>query len=341
MKEIRYAQVQPGVNTILAILFAMVVGGVIILSIGKNPLVFYRELFAQGMGSSLGVIETLIKMTPFLFLGASLLVAFSAGLWNIGGDGQFLMGAVLVGWFGPSLALHLPLPAFLICMAGLGAAGGMACVVLPAVLKARYDINEIITTLMMTFITINFVTWLAKGPIKDPTVVPPQTVAIPVTHRMPMIPLTRIHIGLIAGLVILLGTHWVLKRTTMGYRLRVFGTNKRAAIHAGMSVTGITISALLVSGALAGLAGASDILGIKFLYQGDWNPSYGFTCFCLVFLARLNGWAVIPLAYFFSFLAVGGEFVARDLGIPIFFVHLLEGLMLLFFAASEYIERRR
>lgn len=340
MKQIRYEKIAPAVNSILAIVAALVAGGIVLFAIGKNPFLFYQQLFTQGMGTSLGLTESIIKMAPLLLLSAGLLIAFSANLWNIGGDGQLLLGAMLVGWLGPILAPYLSVPSFVICMALLGIVGGMAWTVLPAVLKARYNLNEIILTLMMNFLAINLVTWLAKGPIRDPTISYAQTALFPMSHRMPGIPFTRIHVGVIGGLIAILGVHWMIKRTTMGYSLRVLGTNKYAAIYAGMNVRRITMWALLVSGAFAGLAGVNDIMGIKGQLQGGWNPGYTFTCVPLVFLARMNGWAVIPLAFFFSFLGVGGEFVARDLGIPIFFVHVLEGLMLLFFAASEYIEKR-
>ena len=239
------------------------------------------------------------------------------------------------------MAPALPLPLYLIVLGLVGAAGGMVWIALPAILKARYDMNEIITTMMMTWVAINLVTWLVKGPLKDPTVVPAQTALLPMSARMPMIPLTRIHIGLIIGLIAIVVIHWVLKRTTLGYQFRVVLANKQAAVHSGMNVARLTLYSLLISGGFAGLAGVSDVLAIKGLFQGNWNPAYGLTAVCLVFISRLNGWAIIPLAFFFSFLSVGGEFVARDQGVPIFFVHVLVGLILLFFAASEYLERRR
>ena len=313
-------------------------GSMILLAIGKDPLVYFGLLFARGMGA-LGLIESIIKMIPLLIISAGLLTCFSAGLWNIGTDGQFLIGAMLAGWSAPWLLRSLPYPAYLITIALLGIFGGMAWILLPAILKARCDINEIITTLMMNWVAINLVTWLVKGPINDPSTVPAQTTLIPEAYRLPMIPFTRIHVGLILGLVTLVGMHWVIRKTTLGYQFRVMRMNKNAALHAGMCVPHLTVYSLLISGGLAGLAGAGDVLAIKGLFQGSWNPQYGMTAIPLIFLARLNGWAVIPLAFFFSFLAVGGEFVARDLGVPIFFVHVLEGLTLLFFAASQYFEK--
>ncbi len=341
IEKFHYTVIAPALYSVLSILFALIIGGVILLFIGKNPFIYFGQLFAQGMGTSLGIIESIIKMAPLLIIAAGLMACFSAGLWNIGVEGQFLIGAMLVGWAGPTLAQVLPIPIYLITSAALGAAGGMAWIILPAVLKAKYDLNEIITSMMMTWVAISLVTWLVKGPINDPSVVPAQTALLPMEVRMPMIPFSRIHIGLIVGLIAIIGMHWVIRRTTLGYQFRVLLAAKQAALHAGMNVSRITIWGLLISGGFAGLAGMSDVLAIKGLFQGGWNPGYGMTAIPLVFLARMNGWAIIPLAFYFSFLGVGGEFVARDQGVPVFFVHVLEGLTLLLFAVSEYFEKRK
>jgi simple sugar transport system permease protein len=332
--------IKPAALSIISILTSLVAGGIILVIIGKDPLVYFGFLFAKGMGTSLGLIESAIRMAPLLIISAGLMTCFSAGLWNIGADGQFLIGAMLTGWASPPLSAALPYPVYLVAVTLLGMAGGMVWILIPAILKARYDINEIITTLMMSWAAINLVTWLVKGPINDLSTVPAQTALIPFTHRMPLIPLTRIHIGLIIGIVVLLGMHWVIRRTTLGYQFRVMSANKKAALQVGMNVPQLTVYGLLISGGFAGLAGVGDVLAIKGLFQSSWDPQYGMTAIPLVFLARLNGWAVIPLAFFFSFLAVGGEFVARDLGVPVFFVHVLEGLTLLFFATSEYFDKR-
>ena len=340
MNNVTLANLKPAILSIFSILCSLITGGLILLIIGKNPLIYFSLLFARGMGTSLGVIESIIKMAPLLIISAGLLTCFSAGLWNIGAEGQFLIGAMLAGWAAPLLSTTLAFPVYLVAVASLGTAGGMAWILLPAILKARYDINEIITTLMMSWVAISLVTWLVKGPINDLSTVPAQTTLIPLRYRMPMIPFTRIHLGLIIGIVALLSMHWLIRRTTLGYQFRVMLANKKAARHAGMNIPRLTVFGLLISGGLAGLAGVSDVLAIKGLFQSNWNPQYAMAAIPLVFLARLNGWAVIPLAFFFSFLSVGGEFVGRELGVPVFFVHVLEGLTLLFFAASEYFEKR-
>ncbi len=341
MKSFHYHKAIPIAGSVLSILFAFLAGGAILLFLGKNPFLLYGQLFIQGVGSTIGIIESVIKMAPLLIISAGLLIAFSGGLWNLGVEGQFLVGAMLTGWLAPQLVPFLPFPIYFFAVIMIGIVGGCLWALLPAILKARYDLNEIIITLMMNYVALNLVSWLVKGPINDRTVVPAQTVRIPLSHRMPMIPFTRIHMGLIIGLIVIFGVYWIIRRTTMGFQLRVLFANKKAARHTGMNVKHIIVGAIVVSGGFAGLAGACDVLAVKGLFQGGWTPMYGMTCIPLVFLARLNGCAVVPLAYFFSFLAVGGEFVARDQEIPVFFVHVLEGLMLLFFAGSEYIEKRR
>jgi len=328
------------INSALAILAALVVGGVILLIVGLNPSRIYFELFSRGLGTQLGIVETLIKMAPILMVSAGLILSFKAGLWNIGTDGQFLVGAIAVGWAAPVMTGLIPQGLAFLVLGALGFLGGLFWAVIPTLLKARYGLNEIITTLMMNFVAINITTWLVKDPLKDPTVVPPQTAVIPLEARLPSIPFTRIHIGLIVGALCLIAIYLIIQRTTFGFQLRMLGENRKAAIHSNIPVSRITILVLLLSGGFAGLAGANDVLGVKGLFQAEWNPAYGFAAIPLVCLANLNGLAVFPLAYFFSFLIVGGELMSRAAGVPIFFVHVIEGLMFLFFAAGEYLRRR-
>jgi simple sugar transport system permease protein len=146
---------------------------------------------------------------------------------------------------------------------------------------------------------------------------------------------------LLVGLVVAILVWVLFRNTVLGFMLDVLGRNRQAALHAGMPVGGLTLFALLASGAMAGLAGANDILGVKGLFQGNWSPGYGFAAFALVYLARLNPLWIIPFAYFLSFLSIGGEMMARPLGIPTYFVGMLEGLMLLCFAVATWFERRR
>ena len=330
----------PLLSSILAIVAAFLVGAIFLGAVGKDPLRAYGVLVGRGMGSSFGLTETLIKMAPLLLVSAGLLIALKASVWNIGVDGQFLIGASMVGIVAPRLAGVMPHFFMLTLCALVGFGGGLVWGIVPAMLKVRYGLNEIITTIMMNYVAIYTTSWLVKGPFKDPTVVAPQMPLIPLEFRLPSLPLTRIHIGIVVGLMVVLLVYLMFRHGTLGFALTVLGHSRKAAIHAGMPVNRLVVTALLVSAGLAGLAGANDVLGVKGLFQAEWNPMYGLTGFALVFLARLNGLWVIPLAYFFALLDFGGEMMARTAQIPAFYVPMLEGLMLIFLAISAYVERK-
>ena len=331
--------VRPLVSSLLAVVGAFAAGSVFLLATGQEPFAAYQILVGRGLGGTFGVTETAIKSAPLLLIGAGLLVALRAGIWNIGIDGQVLVGALAAGASGAVLFDHLPRGLMLLAAAVAGAVGGLLWAAVPALLKVRFGLNEIITTIMMNYLAIYFTSWLVKGPLKDPEVVPPQTGLIPRELRLWEIPGTRIHSGLLLGLGVVLLVGVLLYFTTIGMRLWVVGQSPAAARHAGMRVGSITAIAFLTSGAFAGLAGANDVLGVKGLFQGEWNPAYGFTAFALVFLARLRPLALIPFAMFLAFLAVGADFMPRAAGIPTSFVEVLEGFMLVGLALATAFER--
>jgi simple sugar transport system permease protein len=332
--------VAPFLSSVAAVALAFLAGGIFLELRGKDAVGAYQILVQRGLGTSYGVDETLIKMAPLLIVSAGLLIALKAGIWNIGIDGQFLIGALFAGVIAPQLAGAAPDPLMWLVAGVAGFIGGLLWAIVPAVLRVRWGLNEIITTLMMNYVAINITSWLVKGPAKDPDVVPPQTRLLAPTHRLPNIPGTNVHIGLLVGLGVVVLVAVLFRATTPGFMLTMLGRNGRAAIHAGMPVARLTLLALLLGGGFAGLAGANDVLGVKGLFQGNWNPAYGFTAFALVYLARLRAWWLIPFAYLFSLLALGGEMMSRPKDIPTYYVDMLEGLMLLFFAAVVYVERR-
>lgn len=339
-RRISISAALPLLSSILAVVSAFLVGAVYLWAMDKDPIAAYSLLFRRGIGSSFGITETLIVAAPLLLVSAGLLIALKAGVWNIGIDGQFLVGACFVGVTAPYLAELLPSPLMLLTCACIGILGGALWGAIPALLKVRYGLNEIITTIMMNYVAIFLTSWLVKGPFKDTTVVPPQTPLIPQAARLPPIPFTRIHIGLLVGILAVVLAFLFARNTVVGFRLTVLGKNRKAAVHAGMAVNRLTVLAFLVSAGMAGLAGANDVLGVKGMFQGEWNPGYGLTSFALVFLARISGPFILPFAYFFALLHFGGEMMARTEQIPVFFVGILEGLMLLFLAVGAYVERR-
>ncbi|CAN5521738.1 ABC transporter permease [soil metagenome] len=330
----------PVVSSLLAILMAFVIGGIFLEATGKDALGAYRILFERGLGSSTGLTETFKKMAPLLIVSSGLLIALRAGVWNIGIDGQFMIGAMLSGVVGAALVGDIPNPLMWLAAAIAGMIGGTLWAVIPAFLRVRFTLNEIITTLMMNYVALNVTAWLVKGPIKDPNLVAPQTRQIPLENRLAFILDTKVHIGLLIGFFCVILVAILFRSTVPGFMIDVIGRNRRAAMHAGIPVAGLMFSALLLSGGFAGLAGANDVLGVQGLFKGNWNPGYGFTAFALVYLARLNSLLLVPFAFFFSFLLIGGDSMARRADVPTYFIAMLEGLMLLCFAVTVYLERR-
>ena len=326
-------------GSLAAVAAALVVGGLFLTLRGRDAFAAFSLLVERGL-SPTGLTETLIASAPLLLVGSGLVVALRAGVWNVGVDGQLLVGALLAGVAGAALAPTVPPPAMWLVAAGAGALGGFGWALLPALLKVRWGTNEIITTLMMNYVAINLTSWLVKGPAKDPAVVPPQTRLIPPAARLPDLFGSGVHLGFLVGIVGAIGVAVLFRVTVAGFRLDTLGRNRRAAVHAGMPIDRLAVGALLASGALAGLAGANDVLGVKGLFQGNWNPAYGFAAFALVALARLDGFWLIPFAWLLALLAVGGESMTRPLAIPTSFVALLEGLVLLFFGLALALERR-
>jgi simple sugar transport system permease protein len=211
----------------------------------------------------------------------------------------------------------------------------------PAVLKARYGVNEIITTLMMSFLGIGLANVLVKIPFKDPQTTVPQTRTLAVEDRLPRLFDTTVHSGIILSVLVILLVHLVMTRTAFGLRLQVVGANPRAAVHAGLDVGKLTLATFALSAGLAGMAGASEILGVWGTIRADWNPAYGMLVIPLVFLARFHGVAVIGFVFVFAMLMIGGDSASRRLGVPTYFVLVLVALLLIFLALVEYLDQRR
>jgi len=341
IKVLRVSELaRPAIRIIAPIILALVVGGLILVILGKDPLAYYWYVVKRGLLSWTGFQATLVRAAPLLFVAAGLIVAFRAGIWNLGVDGQFLLAAVLVAAVGSPLNMVIPNWAMIVICFVLAAATGAIWSLIPAYLKANHGINEIITTLMMTFIGISLANVLIKIPFNDPETTVPQTVTLAVEDRLPRMFDTIIHHGVLLGLIAVLFVHFLMTRTSFGLRLQVVGANPRAAIHAGLNVRLLTYVAFGLSAALAGMGGAVEILGVWGTVRADWNPAYGLLVVPLVFLARFHGIGTIAFVLFFAVLMIGGESASRRLGVPTFYVLVLVGLLLMFLAIVEYLDHR-
>jgi ABC-type uncharacterized transport system permease subunit len=341
--QTRIAEVPIGatLRVLVPVLLALAVGGALLLALGKNPLDYYRYVLDRGLLRHGGLQETLTRMAPLLLIAAGLIVAFRAGIWNLGGDGQFLLAAVTAASLAPVLNGVLPRGLTLVLCMAAGALVGALWSLIPALLKARYGVNEIVTTLMMSFLGVSLSNVLIKLVLSDPATTVPQTRSLAVDERLPRLFGSTIHCGLLIAAVVLVLIHLMMTRTAFGLKLQVLGANRAAAIHAGERVERLTVLAFVLSAGLIGLAGAVEVLGVWGTVRADWNPAYGLLVVPLVFLARLNGYAVIGFTLFFSALMVGGESAAHRVGVPQSYVPVLVSLLLVFLALVEYMDQSR
>jgi simple sugar transport system permease protein len=327
------------VRSLVPVILALVAGGVLLLVLGYHPITFYRSIWQDGVQQGSWQDSAMVG-APLLLIAVGLIMIFRANIWNLGYDGQYLLGAVMITGLAPHL-YGMPKLLFWLILFVVAMVVAAAWTIVPALLKAYYETNEIITTLMMSFIGVGLANILVKGPFQDPTVNIPQTRVIPLDHMLPSIPGTRVHIGVIIALVVAVVAWYVLNRTAFGLRLHVLGANPRAAAHVGINVKRLIINSFLVSGALIGMAAAVDILGVWGYMRANWNPAYGSTVIPFVFLARLNPLGVIPFIAFFSVLTSGGDLAAANANIPSDFLLVLVALILLFMTVIEYLGRRR
>ena len=328
------------VRSVGPIVLALLTCGVLLAVIGRDPVAFYADTLQAGVLRSSGLQDTITRMAPILLVAAGLIVAFRAALWNLGSDGQYLLAAAMVAGTAPALLSAVPPPLGWLMLGLLGMAVGAAWTIIPAWLRARYGLNEIVTTLMMTFVGAGLANLLVKGPFDGPSTVP-QTAVVDPSLTLLDLPGTHIHIGVIVALLAVVAIYLLFARTSFGMRIDVMGANPRAAEHVGIGVPRLIILTFLLSGALIGLAAAVDMLGIFGYMRADWNPAYGLKVVPLVFLARLNALAVIPFAAFFSVLSIGGEYAARRADLPSDFLLLVIGLVLLFMVVTQYLSDKR
>lgn len=328
------------VRTVLPVILALVASGLIIVAMGSNPLDFFAGVWAYGITGG-NWQRSLVLMAPLLIVAVGLIVAFRGQLWNLGYDGQYLLGAMVASGLGPWLFAIWPAWfATIIVFLGAVALGAVWSIV-PAVLKARYGTNEIITSLVMSFIAIGLVNLMIKGPLKDPNTPMPQTVVIPDDQLLPYIPGTEIHVGFIIAIVLAVVAQFVLSRTSFGLRLDIFGASPKAAGHVGINSTWMVILLFALSSGIIALAGAIDILGQYSYQRANWNPHYGAAMLPFVFLARLSPAGSIPLVAFYAVFATGGTLATQQAGLNVDFLLVIVGLILIFMTITEYVGERR
>ena len=318
---------------------AVFVGGTIALLAGAGfDVAQAASALVRGAAGSWYAIGsgTLVRSTPLILTGLAVALAFRAGVFNIGAEGQFLVGAAA----GTAVALGLgsapgwiSIPALL---AG-GAVAGAAWAWIAAVLRNRYQVLEVISTIMLNFVAAYLVSYLVRGPMQEPTHVYPQTSTIAAAAQLPRFgPTTRLHLGFAIAVVACAGAWWFVRSTAAGFRLRVVGANPSAATVAGeIDVRRVTTRAFLVSGALAGLAGAVEVSGVTFALYENISPGYGYTAIAVALLARLDAAGVIATGILFGALEAGANAMQRDADVPSVAVSVIEASIILVLVALE------
>jgi simple sugar transport system permease protein len=327
-------------RAVLPLVLALVIGGVILAALGRDPLRFYANVLNRSVLNWSGLQETFVLMAPLLLIAASLIVCFRAGLWNLGIDGQFLLAACFASAFAAGWVAALPYWPAMLLLFGLAALVGGGWALLPAFLKAKYGVNEIISTLMMNFLGFGLSAFLIKTVFGDPEHPAPQTTMLEVADRLPRIGDTLIHVGVVFAIVVILAVHVVMTRTAFGLRLQIVGHNPRAAEHAGLNVRRLTFLVFAISAGLAGLAGAVEVLGVRGVVRADWHPGFGLLVVPLVFLARFHGVAAIVFVFVFAVLSIGGESAARRADLPNDFLLIMMALILVILAVTDHLAGR-
>ena len=325
----------------LALAIGLWLGAVMLWLKGVPPWEAYGAMAQGAFGSVYGLSETLVKTTPLLLAGLGVGLAFRLGFWNIGGEGQLYIGAMGGTWLAlgyPGLPAPLLQPLMLIVGFLAGAVWGF----IPAMLRAYWRVNEVITTLVLNYVAILWVDFLVYGPWKDPKVfglpfAPPLSPAA----RLPMLSGSRVHLGLVLGLLAAAGLALLLWRTRLGYEIRIIGLSPDVARYAGMSLGRTTLATIALSGGLAALAGVCEVAGVQGQLKHGLSPGYGYTAIIVAWMGRLNPWGIVAVSLLLGGLLVGSEMLQIAMNVPIAVAYMLQGLLLFSVLGLEWLDSYR
>lgn len=321
-----------------ALIVAFGIGALLLVGAGADPIEGYRALFAGAFGTRNAVIETLVRTTPLLFVALGITVAFRTSTWNIGAEGQLQLGAIgaaVVGQFLYGVPAIIALPIMIV--SGFLAGGLYAA--FAGVLKAKWEVNEVITTIMMNFVAVLFTSYLTFGPLRDPTAQgKPMSPPIAEAAHLPrLLERGRLHAGVLLALLAAVLVYVLLWKTTLGYQIRAVGMNPRAARHAGISVPRTIFIAMAISGGLAGLAGMAEVAGVHYRLLNGFSAQFGNAGTIVALLGYLHPGAIVPAALLFGALLNGADKMSRTVQVSSSLVVVIQGLMVLFVLGSQFL----
>jgi len=331
----------------LAVLATMIAGGILFAALGKDPLqairvIFWDPLFGPNAAYFRG--QLLVKAGPLILIASGLAVGFKAGIWNIGAEGQYIMGAI----FGAALALAV-YPAesawLFPAMVVLGALGGFLWGLIPALLKVIFGTNEILVSLMLVYVAQNLLAYMAFGPLKNPEGYgfpgSRNLQQYPSAHNAELIANTGLHWGVVAALIAVIFTYILMHRHIAGFRIRVAGEAPRAARFAGVVPAKLVIFSLGLSGALAGLAGLFEVSGPSGQITDSFNAGYGYTAIIVAFLGRLNAIGILLAGLLMALTYIGGDMAQLMLGLPSAAIQVFQGMLLFFLLGFDLLTNYR
>ena len=338
----QHSQAMVYLSPVLAIIFTLLSGLVIFSLFGKNPVTALYTFFVLPISTVYGLTELLVKAAPLILIGIGLSIGFRANVWNIGAEGQLTIGAIFGGglaiWFYDSESVFL-LPAMLIA----GIVGGGLYAAVPAFLRTRWGVNEILTSLMLTYVATLLLSFLVTGPWRDPGGYNfPESRTFPDAGMLPIImEESRLHFGAILALLAVI-TGWILMaRSVVGFQLKVVGLAPAAAKHVGFVQNKLIWISLLVGGGLAGLAGVGEVAGPIGQLLPSVSPGYGFTAIIVAFLGRLHPVGVVFAGLVMALTYIGGETAQIEIGTPAAVTGLFQGILLFFLLASDVLTTYR
>lgn len=319
---------------LLAVLISLIIGWLILLVAGYDAPKAFSALWESAFKDARSIGNVLNKACPLLFTGLAVAVAFRGNVFNIGAEGQFLLGAIAATWVGLTFDT---LPGFLLIplMILAGALGGALWGLIPGFLKARYGVSEVIVTIMFNYIALQLVGFLVRGPFKDTAQAEPQSFVLPDQGILSyLIPGTKLHIGFFLGVVVAVLLFILLFKTYYGYEIRAVGFNTTAARVGGISSTSTTVATMLLSGALAGVGGALELSGYTHYLLESISPGYGYTAIAVSILAANNPIGIIFSSLFFGVLSAGSTAMQRSADVSASFVDIFQGIIIIFVAIA-------
>ena len=341
-RRVEQSKLWLALSPLLAIVLTILSGIIIFSVLDKDPWLSLYTFFIQPLTTGFGFTELIVKATPLILIGAGLSIGFKANVWNIGAEGQFTMGAIAGG--GTALFLSnqeslLVLPAVIV----MGIIGGAVWGMIPAFLKTKYNANEILTSLMLSYVALLMLSYLVHGPWRDPGGYNfPESEIFSDFAMLPvLLQGTRLNLGTIFALLSVLITYLLLSRTVLGYQFKVAGLAPLAARYAGFNRSKLIWLSMIISGGLAGLAGIAEVSGTIGQLLPSVSPGYGFTAIIVAFLGRLNPIGVLFAGLILALTYIGGENAQIEIGLPAAVTGLFQGIILFYLLACDVLARYR